>query len=54
MPSALGLAELQRGIYQNPADAIVRRMRLEVLLEQIPVLPFDAGETCGGIIALCG
>jgi len=42
-------------IYKNPADAIVRRMRQEVLLEQIPVLPFDAAaEAYGGIIAQCG
>jgi tRNA(fMet)-specific endonuclease VapC len=40
--STLSLAELQRGIYRYPADTVVRRMRLEILLKQIPVLPFDA------------
>ncbi len=54
--SALSLAELQRGIYRYPADTVVRRMRLEVLLRHIPVLPFDAAaaEEYGRIIAQCG
>jgi tRNA(fMet)-specific endonuclease VapC len=54
--SALSLAELQRGIYRYPADTVIRRMRLEILLKQIPVLPFDAAaaEAYGRIIAQCG
>jgi tRNA(fMet)-specific endonuclease VapC len=54
--SALSLAELQRGIYRSPADAVIRRMRLDVLLRHIPVLPFDAAaaEVYGLIIAQCG
>lgn len=54
--SALSLAELQRGIYKNPADANIRRMRLEVMLRHIPVLPFDdaAASAYGRIIAQCG
>lgn len=54
--SALSLAELQRGIYRDLAIGVIRRMRLEVLLEQIPVLPFDssAAECYGRIIAQCG
>ncbi len=40
--SALSLVELQRGIYRSPADTVIRRMRPDVLLRHIPVLPFDA------------
>jgi tRNA(fMet)-specific endonuclease VapC len=54
--SALSLVELQRGIYRSPADTVIRRMRLDVLLRHIPVLPFDAAaaEAYGLIIAQCG
>jgi tRNA(fMet)-specific endonuclease VapC len=54
--SALSLAELQRGIYRSPADTVIRRMRLDVLLRHVPVLPFDAAaaEAYGVIIAQCG
>lgn len=54
--SALSLAELQRGLYKDPANTAIRRMRLEVLLRHIPVLPFDAAaaEIYGQIIAQCG
>lgn len=54
--SALSLAELQRGLYKNPAYTSLRRVRLEVLMEHIPVLPFDAAaaQVYGRIIAQCG
>jgi tRNA(fMet)-specific endonuclease VapC len=54
--SALSLAELQRGLYRDPALTALRQARLEVLLRAIPVLPFDASaaRTYGGIIAQCG
>ena len=54
--SALSLAELQRGIYRDPANTAIRALRLDVLLRQIPVLPFDAeaAECYGRIIAQCG
>jgi tRNA(fMet)-specific endonuclease VapC len=54
--SALSLAELQRGLYRNPALTAIRQRRLEVLLRGVPVLPFDviAAETYGRIIAQCG
>jgi tRNA(fMet)-specific endonuclease VapC len=54
--SALSLAELQRGLYRDPAFTAIRRVRLEVLLRGIPVLPFDASaaEAYGRIIAQCG
>ena len=54
--SALSLAELQRGLYRDPAFTAIRQLRLEVLLRGIPVLPFDASaaEAYGRIIAQCG
>ena len=54
--SALSLAELQRGLYKNPAYTALRRVRLEVLMEHIPILPFDAAAAriYGHIIAQCG
>ena len=54
--SALSLAELQRGLYRDPAFTAIRQARLEVLLRGIPVLPFDAAaaEAYGRILAQCG
>lgn len=54
--SALSLAELQRGLYKDPAYTELRRARLDVLMQYIPVLPFDASaaEFYGQIIARCG
>jgi tRNA(fMet)-specific endonuclease VapC len=54
--SALTLAELQRGLYKNSAYTALRRARLDVLVEHIPILPFDAAaaEIYGQIIAQCG
>jgi tRNA(fMet)-specific endonuclease VapC len=54
--SALSLAELQRGLYRDPAATALRRERLAILLEAIPVIPFDAAaaEIYGTIIARCG
>ena len=54
--SALSLAELQRGLYRDPATTALRRERLNILLEAIPVIPFDAAaaEVYGTIIAQCG
>lgn len=54
--SALSLAELQRGLYKNPAYTALRQMRLDVLVRHIPILPFDtaAAEAYGQIIAQCG
>ncbi|HVZ68412.1 MAG TPA: PIN domain-containing protein [Rhizomicrobium sp.] len=54
--SALSLAELQRGLYKDPANTAIRRVRLDVLLRHIPVLPFDAAAAgiYGQIIAQCG
>lgn len=54
--SALSLAELQRGIYKDSTFTGLRQVRLEVLLRDIPVLPFDAeaSQAYGRIIAQCG
>jgi tRNA(fMet)-specific endonuclease VapC len=54
--SALSLAELQRGLYRDPAFTALRQARLETLLRGIPVLPFDASaaQAYGRIIAQCG
>lgn len=54
--SALSLAELQRGLYKDPEFSAVRQLRLDVLLRDIPVLPFDAeaAKSYGRIIAQCG
>jgi tRNA(fMet)-specific endonuclease VapC len=54
--SALSLAELQRGLYKNPAYTALRRVRLDVLMKHIPILPFDAAaaQIYGQIIAQCG
>jgi tRNA(fMet)-specific endonuclease VapC len=54
--SALSLAELQRGVYKYPAYTALRLVRLEVLVQHIPILPFDAAaaQIYGQIIAQCG
>jgi tRNA(fMet)-specific endonuclease VapC len=54
--SALSLAELQRGLYKNPVYTALRQVRLEVLVQHIPILPFDAAaaQVYGRIIAQCG
>ena len=40
--SALSLAELRRGLYKNSRFTALRQARLQVLLRELPVLPFDA------------
>jgi tRNA(fMet)-specific endonuclease VapC len=54
--SALSLAELHRGLYKFPAYTALRQVRLDVLLQHIPILPFDAAAALvyGRIIAQCG
>jgi tRNA(fMet)-specific endonuclease VapC len=54
--SALSLAELQRGLSVHPELTILRRERLQVLLQAVPVAPFDAkaAEIYGEIIAAIG
>jgi tRNA(fMet)-specific endonuclease VapC len=54
--SALTLVELRRGLYRRSEDRAVRQEQLRLLLEQIPVLPFDkaAADAYGRIIVQCG
>ena len=54
--SALGVAELQRGLIAPQDNASVRRDRLNRLLLNIQTVPFDesAAETYGRIIAALG
>jgi tRNA(fMet)-specific endonuclease VapC len=54
--SALCLVELERGIYCVPAEAGIRRARLDELLHDISVLSFDkaAASAYGRIIAQLG
>ena len=49
--SALSLAELQRGLLRGP-DPELRRTRMRIILEAVPILPFDASaaETYGRVI----
>ena len=51
--SALSLAELQRGLYKNPSYTALRRLRLDVLMQHIPILPFDAAAASKGRIGIC-
>lgn len=52
--SALSLAEMQRRLRSDAADAAIRRERLEELLKNLPILAFDAeaAKAYGGILAL--
>jgi tRNA(fMet)-specific endonuclease VapC len=54
--SALSVAELQRGFHQDVPAAALRRLRLEKLLDNLPVVAFDksAAEAYGVILATCG
>jgi tRNA(fMet)-specific endonuclease VapC len=54
--SSLTLAELRGGISKTPALSNLRRLRLEPILQQIPVLAFDdaAANAFGDVIAACG
>jgi tRNA(fMet)-specific endonuclease VapC len=54
--SALTVAELERGVYKKPALTAARRPRLEAIIGEIPILPFDleAARAYGQIIAHCG
>ena len=54
--SSLVLTELSRGLYKRPAHHGVRRMQLEILLQQVLVLDFDtsAAEAYGRILSGLG
>lgn len=40
--SIITRVELEGGVYREPSEAGLRRARLDVLLDALPVLPFDA------------
>lgn len=48
--------ELEGGVYRSPADTSVRRARLDVMLQSLPVAPFDeaAVEAYRQIVATAG
>ncbi|MFM9864272.1 MAG: type II toxin-antitoxin system VapC family toxin [Micropepsaceae bacterium] len=48
--------ELEGGVYRDPANAAVRRARLDVMLKAIPALAFDeaAADMYGKIVAGAG
>lgn len=48
--------ELEGGVYRFPADALIRRARLDTMLSAIPVLAFDeaAATMYGAIVASAG
>lgn len=54
--SALVLTELHRGLHKNPAHREIRRVQLDILLQQVDILAFDtaAAEAYGRIIAVLG
>lgn len=54
--SAISVVELEGGVYRDPAQAPIRRARLDLLLGQLAILPFDAetAQAYGQIIAATG
>jgi tRNA(fMet)-specific endonuclease VapC len=61
LPGALLLSivtrvELEGGVYREPAQAPLRRARLDAILAAIPTLAFDdlAAQTYGAIVASAG
>lgn len=56
MISVVTRVELEGGVYREPANAIARRARLDVMLAALPCLAFndDAAGRCGAIVAYAG
>ncbi|HEY4545612.1 MAG TPA: type II toxin-antitoxin system VapC family toxin [Pedomonas sp.] len=54
--SAVSVVELEGGVYRDPAQAPIRRARLDLLLGQFAILSFDAqtAEAYGRIVAATG
>ncbi|SKA10659.1 tRNA(fMet)-specific endonuclease VapC [Enhydrobacter aerosaccus] len=54
--SIVSRVELEGGVYRDPAWALLRRSRLDALLNAIPALAFDeeAAEMYGAIVASTG
>lgn len=56
MLSVVTRIELEGGVYREPADAMIRRARLDTLLSAIPTLAFDdaSANMYGQIVAQAG
>ena len=54
--SVVTRVELEGGVYREPAQAAIRRARLDVMLAAIPTLAFDgaAADAYGNIVAHAG
>ena len=54
--SVVTRVELEGGVYRDPAQAAIRRARLDVVLAAIPTLAFDgaAADAYGSIVAHAG
>jgi predicted nucleic acid-binding protein len=54
--SVVTRVELESGVYREPAQAAIRRARLDVVLAAIPTLAFDAAaaDAYGNIVAHAG
>ena len=54
--SVVTRVELEGGVYREPAQAPIRRARLDAMLSAIPALAFDglAAKTYGSIVASAG
>lgn len=54
--SIITQVELEGGVHRVPAEAGVRRARLDVLLAGLPIVAFDAAaaQAYGGIVAAAG
>ncbi len=54
--SVITRVELEGGVYREPAQAAIRRARLDVMLAAIPTLDFDAAaaDAYGAIVAHVG
>ena len=54
--SIISRVELEGGVYRDPSQASVRRVRLDAILASLPVLPFDdaAADSYSQIVAMVG
>ena len=54
--SIISRVELEGGVYRDPSQASVRRVRLDAILASLPVLPFDdaAADSYRSIVAAAG
>jgi len=54
--SVITRVELEGGVYRDPTQASIRRIRLDTILTAIPTIPFDqiAADTYAAIVAHSG